>query len=318
MTEIKDEEVKVKKPSDFPPEIKNNFKKAKELNVLTLVFLGLNSFILYMLSSGSQAMKAAWLEDLLSLTPSIVFLFTNKYLFRPPNPDYPLGYEKLKSLGFLVSSGALLLFGLYLFWESLSGLLTPPRPTIGAVGYFGFVFWKGWIMAAALAAATVSPILLGRAKFKLAKKLNDPTLYTDGKILKADWMSGLAAAMGILGLGLGLWWADSLAALLISLDILYDGFRHIKISAKEVIDKLPMDLEGKVRDPLLARIAQRTKELGFTPALRFHSLGPRISGQVFVEPKPGMDTKALEEEIEKLDWRIVHVDVVVDPRPKEG
>ena len=63
-------------------------------------------------------------------------------------------------------------------------------------------------------------MFLGRAKMKLAQKLHDKVLYADADMNKADWMTAVAAMVGVAGIGIGLWWADSVAALVISASIL--------------------------------------------------------------------------------------------------
>ena len=40
---------------------------------------------------------------------------------------------------------------------------------------------------------------------------------------RADWLTALAAVVGVIGIGAGLWWADAVAAIVISLEITRDG-----------------------------------------------------------------------------------------------
>ena len=69
---------------------------------------------------------------------------------------------------------------------------------------------------------------LGYKKLPLAKKLHIKNLYTDANAQKADYMTGFAAMVGILGLGMGWWWADASAALFISFSVLKDGYTNLK------------------------------------------------------------------------------------------
>ena len=48
----------------------------------------------------------------------------------------------------------------------------------------------------------------------------------------------------IVGVGFGFWWADLAAALLISLDIVHDGFRAASVAVAELIDGMPRELGG--------------------------------------------------------------------------
>ena len=41
-------------------------------------------------------------------------------------------------------------------------------------------------------------------------------LYADAKMNKADWLTATAAMVGVVGIGVGLWWVDAVAAIAIS------------------------------------------------------------------------------------------------------
>ena len=79
-------------------------------------------------------------------------------------------------------------------------------------------------------------MFLGRAKLKLSETLHDKVLYADADMNKADWTTGVAAIAGIVGIGIGWWWADSVAALLISLSIVRDGLRNLKGAVAALMD----------------------------------------------------------------------------------
>ncbi len=93
-------------------------------------------------------------------------------------------------------------------------------------------------MIAALAYSVVPPVILGRMKQPVARRIQDKVVHTDALMQKADWMTGVAAIVGILGVGFGLWWADSAAALVIAVDIVRDGFRAARAAAAELADGL--------------------------------------------------------------------------------
>jgi divalent metal cation (Fe/Co/Zn/Cd) transporter len=59
-------------------------------------------------------------------------------------------------------------------------------------------------------------------------------------------MTGDAAIAGVLGLGLGWWWADATAAGLISFSILKDGISSLRAATAELVDGAPRDLEKDV------------------------------------------------------------------------
>lgn len=81
------------------------------------------------------------------------------------------------------------------------------HPSIGAIELFGTTFWMGWLKIGALIYSVIPPVIIGHLQMKAAKKVHEKTVFVDGKMSKADWMTGLA---GIVGIGAGLWWAYAL------------------------------------------------------------------------------------------------------------
>lgn len=240
----------------LPPEIADDMRRAKVLewwtlggmlSVLTAMFFAMGS---------SQAMKTAFIEDLLSLVPAITFLIAAKLEPRPPTRKYPFGFIRVNSLAFLASAVMLTLVGGLVLFDGLSALLKKEHPTIGPIEVFGHVVWLGWIMLAALVYSIVVPVILGRLKQPIARRLRDKVLHTDADMQKADWLTGLAGIVGVSGVGLGLWWADAAAAAVISLSILWDGLKNMRIAAAELLDSVPRQLEG----PAMAKDAERLKE----------------------------------------------------------
>lgn len=67
-------------------------------------------------------------------------------------------------------------------------------------------------MIAVALASCVAPVILGRIKRRLAEQLHDKVLRADADMNRADWLTGLATAAGVVGIGMGWWWADAAAA----------------------------------------------------------------------------------------------------------
>ncbi len=61
--------------------------------------------------------------------------------------------------------------GLYLIYDSGTKLIAMEHPTLGPIQLFGQTIWIGWLMIAALAYSIVPPVVLGRLKQPVAKRL---------------------------------------------------------------------------------------------------------------------------------------------------
>lgn len=68
---------------------------------------------------------------------------------------------------------------------------------------------------------------------------------------KADWLTGLTAAVGVIGLKFGLRWADAVAALLIALDVVGDGYRHTGAATCDLTGEVPRSVDDKKFEPLV-------------------------------------------------------------------
>jgi cation diffusion facilitator family transporter len=274
---------------------------AAQLSILVVLGLTMGS---------SQALKAMWLEDILSIVPTIAVLsgvYVSKW---QPDENFNYGYRRASEIGFMAGAVALFGFGLFLFGDSLFKLVTAERPTIATVDAFGSPIWMGWFMIAALVYSSVPPFILGRLKTPIATELHDKAMYVSATIDKGDWLSGLAAIVGIFGIALGYWWADALAGAFISYEIINDGWQALKNSTFQLMDMHPTTVDEKEPDEIIEKVK---KEVESTPwvrdsSVRLREMGDLISGEAFVVPDD--EASLLEklgeagERIKSLDWRI--------------
>lgn len=302
---------------ELPSDKQKIHAKAVKLEWLTIAYLLSAVFFIYLTLGSSQAMKTAWFEDLLSLIPSIAFLFAARFRHRPPNEEFPYGYHRSVSIAYLCAAISLFAMGLFLLYDSIMALVAFEHPSIGTVQLFGHQIWLGWLMLLALLWSAIPAAIIGRMKLPLARQLHDKVLYGDAKMNKADWMTAGAAMVGVIGIGLGLWWADAAAAAFISLDILHDGYKNLKAVVSDLMDSRPKTVDDKAIDPLPARTETELKKLRWVrdASARFREEGHVYNGEVFVVPTSddGLTEKLAEAQraLKALDWRIG--DVVLVP-----
>ncbi len=200
----------------LPKDKQRLLDKARRLEWITLGFQVSIVIVMYLALGSSQAMKTAWVEDMLSMIPPIVFLISLRIRHRKPDTTHPYGYLRVTLLSFLMAAAAILVVGLYLIYEASHSLVTKTHPTLGHFDLFGHYVWIGWVMIAALIYAMIPPVILGRIKIKIAKELHEKTLHADAMMNKADWMTSGAACVGVIGIGFGFWWLDAVAAIFIA------------------------------------------------------------------------------------------------------
>ncbi|KKL07262.1 hypothetical protein LCGC14_2587800, partial [marine sediment metagenome] len=252
----------------MPQEQQKALRRARWLEVIWIGVLVTIVTAIYLSVGNSQAMKTAWIEDMLSFVPPLAFLIASWIEGWKPNARFPLGYIRVTSIAYLISAVALGGVGVFLIVDSALALIKQEHPTIGSVELFGVTIWFGWLMIAALVYSVVLPVIFGRLKTGPARTLHDKTLWADALMNKADWMTGVAAVIGILGIGLGWWWADAVAAILIALDVLRDGVKHTGAAIRDLSDEMPRTIDDQSFDPLIGQVQDLVGGLPWVRATR--------------------------------------------------
>lgn len=267
--------------NSLPDELRDVMRRAIRLEYWNLFWTATIIATMGLVLGQSQTMKTAWIEDTLGIVPPIMFLVAAHFELRGQRSDrFPFGFERANGLGFFVAAVSLTCVGVLLLFNALMALATTEHATVGSIVIFGREIWLGWLMVAAQIYALVPPMLIGRKELPLAEKLNDKLLHTDALMNKANWLTGAAGLAGIIGLGIGWWWADSVAAAIISLDVINDGIKALRSSTAELIDGAPRALS----DPTLSEDAQalgkRLKEEFPGATIRLRETGRLIRAEV--------------------------------------
>lgn len=269
-------------------------------------------------------MKSAWFEDLLSLIPPISFLVVNRIRRRGRTRDYPYGYHRAVTVGFLISAFALTTMGAYLLWDGGSKLLKMEHTTIGTMQLFGHQIWQGWPMIAVMLYASIPIVIIGRAKRKPAERIHDKVLYADADMNSADWQTGFAAIVGILGVGAGLWWADAAAALFISFGVMKDGVTNLRAAVGDIMDSRPRKVDHSGELGIIEALENKLCDLDWVKKarVRLRDNGHVFFGEAQIVPKDGKASLEREKEAEEVlydhDWRIEHLAVTLISEDRYG
>jgi len=317
----------------FPDEQLDERKKAKRLAWLSIGLLLSAAIIMYFVMGQSQAMKTAWVSDVLTAIPPVALLVALRYELRPASKRFPFGYLRSISISFLVTASILSLIGLYLLYDSLSKLIKQERPAIGTIELFGHQLWLGWAMIAVLAYSMSVGVLLGVLKKPVAKKLFDKELEAEAKMNRAEWMSEAAAILGIVLVAYGHWWGDAAAAAFISVEIVRDGWHNVRQVIGDLMDESPTVMGKSELEDLPGKVKRAAECLPWVDraAVRLREHGHAITGDVIVVPRADLKLTAEElaaevessaEEFCREDWRlhdltvmpVLHLDSDEPPR----
>jgi len=303
-------------PFRLPEDKQQAMRRARRLSWITIAFMISIIGVVGLTMGSSEAMKAVWIEDILSLIPPIAFLIGTRYFDRPPDEQFPYGYRRAVMIAFLTAAVALLGFGLYILIDSVSTLVLVEPPTIQTISISGRRVWLGWLMIAALVYSVIPPFILGRMKQPLAHELHQKALQTDANMNKGDWLAGLAGVLGITGVAYGYWWADAVAAIIISVEILRDGFSDLRNSVAQLMNRRPSDVEGNEDDPVPDKVQHELERLEWVQQarVRLREDGDVLTGEAFVVPKDESDLlnrlRNAYDVANGVDWRLHDVNIV--------
>lgn len=304
--------------TDLPVEQQNALRSAVRWEIFTMCYTTVTIAVVAFVVGNSQAMRTAWIEDMLSLTPQIAFLVALIFVRRRPTRTHPYGLHRAMGVGHLVAGVALLVIGTNLAVESVTGLVAGEHPTIGTVLIFGQTIWLGWLMVVVMAVVVIGPVFIyGPAKARLAPVLHNKLLYADADMAKADWQTNVASIVGVLGIGMGAWWLDGAAAVFISLGIVRDGWRNTTGAVLDLMDQRAMTYDDRQPHPLAGRIVQQLcgRRWVADAAVRVRDLGQVFQVEAFVIPARRRvrvsDVDAASEMIAELDWKVQDVVVII-------
>lgn len=302
---------------ELPQELKPQFERAKKLEWITFFYLLSVVVIMYIVMGTSQAMKSATLEDALGLIPCISFLIGSRYFAKSPNKNFPYGYHSVFGIAFLAGSLALFAMGIYIVVDSVITLFSAEHATIGSTVIFGRQVWMGWIMILVLLYSAIPAMILGFKKLPISVNLHNKILFTDADTQKADYMTAFAAIAGIIGIGMGWWWADAAAALFIGISVVKDGFTQLKTAVLDLMDRHPVHTKTGKKEELVEKLAAEVQAWDWVQdsAVRMREQGQVFFGEVFIVPviMEQLPEKAelAVRHLKAVDWKLYEIIVSI-------
>ncbi|GMM95641.1 cation diffusion facilitator family transporter [Microbacterium luteum] len=311
--------------TDLPPEQQDALRRAIRWEWITILHMVVAVVLIALVLGGSQALKTAWIEDMLSLIPQITFLIALLLIRKRPSRAYPYGLHRAMGVGHLVAGVTLIGVGGTLAVEAVLGLVRLEHPAIGTVQLFGETIWLGWLMIAVSVLTGIGPIVFARAKLKIAPTLHNKLLYADADMAKADWTTTLSTVIGILGIAFGVWWLDGAAALFISTSIVWDGWRNTRAAVLDLMDQRARTEDDSRVHPLATDVLRTLEGERWvrSAGIRLRDMGQVFHVEAFVVPRRGRadlgDIGRARERVAALDWKMPDVVIVpVDEIPPEA
>jgi cation diffusion facilitator family transporter len=258
--------------------------------------------------TGSLGMLGEAVHTGLDLVASGFALVAIRAARKPADSEHPYGHGRAENLAALGEGVILLIAAAGIALEGLRRLLGQPvqvDPALYAIGLMG-----GAIV-----------LELGRATVLrwAAGAFGSPALGAAAQNRRADVLSSAGVLAGLLGVRLGLAWADVAAGLLVSLLIARAAGLLVYRSADILIDRAPIGVEDGLRRTI-ANVAG-VRSVG---AVRVRRSGGRLLGDARVSARPTLSVEGaqrLREEVlaavgrEHLELELA---LVVEPQSEES
>lgn len=191
-------------------------------SVLILAFKAAGAMV-----SGSSAALSDALESIVNVIAAGVALAVIRFVSAPADREHPYGHGKAEFLSASFEGGLIAFAAVIIFLESCRALWKGPELRELDLGL------------AFLAGAAVLNLLLGLYVGRVARRMNSEALQASG----AHILSDVKTTVGVIfGLGLvkltGWSWLDPVMAILVSLQLAWEGWRIVRRSLAGLIDEM--------------------------------------------------------------------------------
>lgn len=160
---------------------------------------------------------------------------------RPADEQHPYGHGKFESLSALVGTVLLFITSIGVAREAVLHLMGTPEPVE--------ITWYG--MGVILVSIAID-VARSRALMRAAKETGSPALHADALHFSTDILSSCVVLVGLVGVYFGVTWADSAAALGVSLFIAHAGWELGQHTLAVLVDAAPEGINERVRNAVLA------------------------------------------------------------------
>ncbi len=189
-------------------------------------------------STGSLAILSEAGHSLIDLGATVMTYLAVRISGKPADDEHHYGHGKVESVSALGETALLFLLSGVVIWEAVKRLVEH-EPHIVVATNWAFVV---------MAASVVIDFFRARALTRVAKATQSQALEADALHFSSDLWSSLAVIGGLIGVSVGIWWADSAAALMVALLVCVAGWRLGRRTIETLTDTAPVGAVANITD----------------------------------------------------------------------
>lgn len=256
--------------------------------------------------TGSLGILSEALHSALDMVAAIITYFSVRVSDKPADKEHNYGHGKVENLSALIETLLLLITCVWIIYEAIHRLTT--GKTDIEISAWSYV-------------VVISSILIdftrSRALSKAAVKHNSQALEADALHFSTDIWSSAVVLFGLLAYQFLDWHkADSIAALMVAIIVLYVSFRLGKKAIDVLLDKSPAKTVQIVTNILL----------NYPEIIQYHGLKARTAGadtfiKVNIHFQPTLSLMEVHKVCDKIEQSIQaavpRCEVYIHPEPEE-
>ncbi|MGY5807962.1 cation diffusion facilitator family transporter [Rhizobium sp. LEGMi198b] len=221
--------------------------------------------------TGSVALLSDGLESFVNVVAAFIAFFVIRYAQKPADHDHPFGHHKAEYLS-AVTEGAMIVVAALMIVQEAVGHLSNPQPLQAPALGLAVNFAAGIINA-----------LWALTLIRAGHEHRSPALTADGQHIMSDVYTSVGVLIGLLlALGTGYPIFDPVLAILVAVNILYQGWKVISNSIDGLMDKAVLPEEEAVIKEAIATHANgslgvhdlKTRRAGAVTFVDFHLVVP--------------------------------------------
>lgn len=214
-----------------------NLKIQKWITALSVV-LFLAKIAAYFLTHSLSILTDA-LESIVNVIAGFIGLYSLYVAAKPKDEEHPYGHGKAEFVSAAVEGGLIVSAGLVIFFQTIQNLL---RPATLAKLDVGIIL---------IAITALINYAAGIVCLKVGRKNKSLALQASGRHLQVDTYSTLAVIAGLVIITFTkLFWLDTVIAVVLSLFLVYNGYKIIRQSLAGIMDEQDMVLLREMVDTL--------------------------------------------------------------------
>lgn len=226
------------------------------------------------LLTGSLGLLAEAAHSALDLVAALMTFFAVRVADKPADATHNYGHGKVENLSAFLESALLLLTAIWIIYESIQRLLFHGQEVQTSV-------WAFVVMIIAVAV----DFTRSRALLRVARKLGSQALEADALHFSTDIWSSLVVIAGLAIVAIGRTWhlpawleqADAVAALGVSLIVIWVSLRLARETIDALTDHAPQEIDEQLRQTI-----QSVKDVAEVRRVRARRAGNKLFADVVI------------------------------------